>query len=46
VPVTPNRLEGAEREEAWKLISTAQPRIAKHQSKADRQYPIVKLTPR
>lgn len=46
VQVTPQQLQGAEREEAWKLISTAQPRIAKYQSKSDREYPIVKLTPR
>ena len=43
--VTPQRLAGAEREQAWKLISTAQPRIAKYQSKSDREYPIVRLTP-
>ncbi|MGW7439685.1 nitroreductase/quinone reductase family protein [Streptomyces sp. NPDC054849] len=45
VKITPHRLEGAEREEAWKLISSAQPRIAKYQSKSEREYPIVKLTP-
>ncbi|WP_374774031.1 nitroreductase family deazaflavin-dependent oxidoreductase [Streptomyces sp. NBC_01310] len=45
VKIKPHRLDGAEREEAWKLISTAQPRIAKYQSKSDREYPIVKLTP-
>ncbi len=45
VKITPYRLDGAEREEAWKLISTAQPRIAKYQSKSEREYPIVKLTP-
>ena len=43
--VTPQRLAGAEREQAWKLISTAQPRIAKYQSKSDREYPIVRLIP-
>ena len=46
VPVTPHTLEGSEREDAWKIISTAQPRIAKYQSKSDRVYPIVRLTPR
>jgi deazaflavin-dependent oxidoreductase (nitroreductase family) len=45
VKITPHRLDGAEREDAWKLISTAQPRIAKYQSKSEREYPIVKLTP-
>lgn len=46
VPVTPHRLEGAEREQAWQRIATAQPRIAKYQSKSDREYPVVRLTPR
>jgi deazaflavin-dependent oxidoreductase (nitroreductase family) len=46
VPVTPQTLDGAEREEGWKRIATAQPRIAKYQSKSDRQYPVVRLTPR
>ncbi|GAA0344520.1 nitroreductase family deazaflavin-dependent oxidoreductase [Actinoallomurus spadix] len=46
VPVTPHRLEGAEREQAWQRIATAQPRIAKYQSKSDRQYPVVRLIPR
>ncbi|MFG1998879.1 nitroreductase family deazaflavin-dependent oxidoreductase [Spirillospora sp. NPDC048911] len=43
-PVTPQRLEGAEREQAWERIAKAQPRIAKYQSKSDREYPIVRLT--
>ncbi|NED57208.1 nitroreductase family deazaflavin-dependent oxidoreductase, partial [Micromonospora aurantiaca] len=30
VPVTPQRLDGAEREEAWQRIAEAQPRIAKY----------------
>ncbi|WBQ08173.1 nitroreductase family deazaflavin-dependent oxidoreductase [Kribbella sp. CA-293567] len=46
VPVRPERLEGAEREEAWQLIATAQPRIAKYQSKSERVYPVVRLSPR
>lgn len=46
VPVTPQRLEGADREAAWRRIAEAQPRIAKYQSKSDRQYPVVRLTPR
>lgn len=44
--VRPERLEGPERERAWQRIATAQPRIAKYQSKSDREYPIVRLTPR
>ena len=46
VPVTPQRLEGADREAAWRRIAEAQPRIAKYQSRSDRQYPVVRLTPR
>ncbi|TDD88139.1 nitroreductase family deazaflavin-dependent oxidoreductase [Actinomadura darangshiensis] len=45
-PITPHRLEGAERDAAWQRIATAQPRIAKYQSKSDREYPVVRLTPR
>jgi deazaflavin-dependent oxidoreductase (nitroreductase family) len=44
VPVTPHRLDGADREQAWQRIATAQPRIAKYQSKSDREYPVVRLT--
>lgn len=46
VEVRPHRLEGADRERAWQRISTAQPRIAKYQSKSDREYPVIRLTPR
>ncbi|MFC4944607.1 nitroreductase family deazaflavin-dependent oxidoreductase [Pseudonocardia sp. GCM10023141] len=46
VAVTPQVLSGAEREQAWQRISAAQPRIAKYQDKSDREYPIVRLTPR
>jgi deazaflavin-dependent oxidoreductase (nitroreductase family) len=45
-PVTPHVLEGAEREQAWKRIAAAQPRLAKYQRKSDRLYPIVRLDPR
>lgn len=45
-PVTPHRLEGADRDQAWQVIATAQPRIAKYQSKTDRLYPVLRLTPR
>lgn len=44
--VTPQRLDGDDRERAWRIIADAQPRIAKYQSKSDRQYPVVRLTPR
>ncbi|MFC4113555.1 nitroreductase family deazaflavin-dependent oxidoreductase [Nonomuraea zeae] len=46
VPVTPHRLAGAERERAWERIAAAQPRIAKYQSKSEREYPVIRLTPR
>ncbi|MFI6484888.1 nitroreductase family deazaflavin-dependent oxidoreductase [Nonomuraea sp. NPDC050663] len=46
VPVTPEVLDGADRERAWEGITTAQPRYGKYQSKSDRQYPVVRLTPR
>ena len=39
-PVTPHQLDGAEREQAWQRIAAAQPRIAKYQSKSDREYPV------
>ena len=46
VPVTPHRLDGAERDEAWQRITAAQPRLAKYQAKSDRRYPVIRLTPR
>jgi deazaflavin-dependent oxidoreductase (nitroreductase family) len=46
VPATPVPLDGAERERAWQRIATAAPRIAKYQSKSDRQYPVIRLTRR
>ena len=44
IPVTPYRLDGAVREQAWQRIAAAAPQIAKHQSKSDRQYPVIRLT--
>lgn len=46
MPVKPQRLDGADREQAWQRIAAAQPRIAKYQSKSDREYPVIRLTPR
>ncbi|TYK42809.1 nitroreductase family deazaflavin-dependent oxidoreductase [Actinomadura decatromicini] len=46
VGVTPHRLDGADRDEAWQRIAAAQPRLAKYQSKSDRVYPVIRLTPR
>ena len=46
VAVTPHRLAGPDREQAWQRIADRQPRIAKYQSKSDREYPVVRLTAR
>lgn len=46
VPVTPHLLDGATRAPAWQRIAAAQPRIAKYQSRSDREYPVIRLTPR
>jgi hypothetical protein len=46
MPVTPHQLDGADREQAWQRITAAQPRIAKYQRKTDREYPVIRLTPR
>lgn len=46
MPVKPQRLDGADREQAWQRIAAAQPRIAKYESKSDREYPVIRLTPR
>ncbi|SFB43293.1 deazaflavin-dependent oxidoreductase, nitroreductase family [Amycolatopsis marina] len=45
LPVTPHQLNGADREQAWQRIAAAQPRIAKYQSKSDREYPVIRLSP-
>ncbi|WP_211358048.1 nitroreductase family deazaflavin-dependent oxidoreductase [Amycolatopsis cihanbeyliensis] len=46
VAVRPHRLEGADREQAWQRIVDAQPRYAKYQSKAEKEYPVIRLSPR
>jgi hypothetical protein len=46
LPVTPHRLAGADRERAWRDITAANPRMAKYQSRSDREYPVIRLTPR
>ena len=46
IPVTPQPLNGTARDQAWKRIAAAQPRIAKYQSKSDREYPVIRLTSR
>jgi deazaflavin-dependent oxidoreductase (nitroreductase family) len=45
VPVTPRVVDGAEREQAWKRITAAQPRYEKYQRKTGQEYPVVRLTP-
>ena len=44
VPVTPQRLDGADRPQAWQRITAAQPRYAKYQRKINREFPVVRLT--
>ncbi|MEV0800960.1 nitroreductase family deazaflavin-dependent oxidoreductase [Kribbella sp. NPDC050281] len=46
VHVTPHSLDSNERDQAWQRITAAQPRLAKYQAKSDRQYPVIRLTPR
>ena len=46
VPVTPHQLDAADRAQAWQRITAAQPRYGKYQSKSDREYPVIRLTPR
>lgn len=46
LPVTPHRLDGSDREQAWQRIAAAQPRYAKYQSRSDREYPVIRLTRR
>ncbi|MDJ0346648.1 nitroreductase/quinone reductase family protein [Streptomyces sp. H10-C2] len=45
-PVTPHVLDGDEREQAWRRIATAQPCYEKYQRETDREYPVLRLTPR
>ncbi|MFI6578714.1 nitroreductase family deazaflavin-dependent oxidoreductase [Nocardiopsis sp. NPDC050513] len=44
VPVSPEVLDGAEREDAWRRVAAAQPRIEKYQRKSTRAYPVIRLT--
>jgi F420H(2)-dependent quinone reductase len=44
VPVTPQRLDGADRAPAWQRITAVQPRYAKYQRNTDREYPVIRLT--
>jgi deazaflavin-dependent oxidoreductase (nitroreductase family) len=46
VAVTAEQLEGAEREEAWRQITTTAPNFAKYETATDRVIPVIRLTPR
>jgi deazaflavin-dependent oxidoreductase (nitroreductase family) len=45
LPVTPEQLDGARRDEAWSRIVRAQPRYAKYQEKTDRLLPVLRFAP-
>lgn len=44
VKVSPEQLDGEQRERAWSRITAAQPRYAKYQQKTDRAIPVIRLT--
>ncbi|HET7901946.1 MAG TPA: nitroreductase/quinone reductase family protein [Candidatus Nanopelagicales bacterium] len=44
--VTAVQLHGADRDEAWRTITAAQPRFAAYETKTDRDIPIIRLSPR
>jgi deazaflavin-dependent oxidoreductase (nitroreductase family) len=46
IPVTAEQLHGPERAEAWKQVTGAAHRFAGFQEKTDREFPIIRLTPR
>jgi deazaflavin-dependent oxidoreductase (nitroreductase family) len=46
VPVAADQLAGADRETAWKTITTASPQFSKYESKTDREIPVIRLTRR
>jgi deazaflavin-dependent oxidoreductase (nitroreductase family) len=43
IAVTAEQLHGAERDEAWRQITSAAPRFAQYQEKTDRELPIIRL---
>jgi len=45
-PVTAQQLHGAERDDAWRQITTTAPRFAGYESKTDRQMPVIRLVPK
>ncbi|MGV9822005.1 nitroreductase/quinone reductase family protein [Nocardia xishanensis] len=44
--VTAEQLHGADRDHAWRQITTTAPRFAGYQEKTDREIPVIRLTPR
>ena len=46
VAVTAEQLHGAERDKAWRQITSAAPRFADYQQATDRELPIIHLVPR
>jgi deazaflavin-dependent oxidoreductase (nitroreductase family) len=43
IAVTAEQLHGAERDEAWRQITTAAPRYATYETKTDRDIPVIRL---
>jgi deazaflavin-dependent oxidoreductase (nitroreductase family) len=44
--VTAEQLHGAERDEAWRQITTAAPQFRKYQEQTDRELPVIRLVPK
>ena len=46
IDVTAEQLHGAERAQAWRQITAAAHRFARFQDQTDREFPVIRLTPR
>jgi len=46
IPVSAEQLHGAERDQAWRQITSSAPRFAQYQLKTDRQLPVIRLVRR
>lgn len=46
VAVAAEHLHGADRDEAWRRITSEAPQFATYQKKTDREIPVIRLTPR
>ena len=46
VAVTAEQLHGAERDEAWRQITTAAPQFGKYEEQTDRELPVIRLIPK